>query len=583
MTPGEAPRLPRPVPLPRRRRLQGGPAPVGRRAVAASSWPCSGSCPRTSAPRRADEPPRHRRPRGDRGVPAPRRPATILVVTHDRRFLETICDRLWVVDAGLVAAFDGGYRAWRAAVADGWTVAAAARAGAAPAPPRGSPDDRSRGRAEAPGPLRAAAPRARPASPRAPRRDARGLRRPAVSRQPKLSKDAYRRQREARRRRAHPPRAAQEPPRAVDGRPGGPRPTSSSSAGSRASWPTSSRPCSSPRTPGWRSRSGRREVAAMTVRIGLTGPIGCGKSTVAGWLGELGATVIDADADRPRRSSRPASRPSTPCWRASAPRSGTRTASLDRAALGRLVFADPAALRRSRGDRPPGRPAADPRRARRGRDAPARRPSCRGDQARRGRPRGPLRRGLARRPATPPRSGPGCRRRGAEPADAERADPAQGDLAARLRPRGDAGSSTTSGSPARHGPQVAAAYAVGRSRRAAGERRPTGRRARRAAARPARRAGRPGGAPGQRREESRARATGDARPAAPTSGRRRRGGLRGGWRARLERRECRRDAAAGRVGLGDREAVPRDDPVRRLAEVRRVDEPDVLLGTQGQR
>ncbi|OGO55497.1 MAG: hypothetical protein A2V84_03245, partial [Chloroflexi bacterium RBG_16_70_13] len=34
-------------------------------------------------------------------------PATILVVSHDRRFLETICERLWVVDASLVAPFDG--------------------------------------------------------------------------------------------------------------------------------------------------------------------------------------------------------------------------------------------------------------------------------------------------------------------------------------------------------------------------------------------------------------------------------------------------------------------------------------------
>ena len=32
-----------------------------------------------------------------------------------------------------------------------------------------------------------------------------------------------------------------------------------------------------------------------TVRLGLTGPIGCGKSTVAAWLEELGAVVIDAD------------------------------------------------------------------------------------------------------------------------------------------------------------------------------------------------------------------------------------------------------------------------------------------------
>ena len=51
-------------------------------------------------------------------------PATMLVVSHDRRFLDTVCERLWVVDDGAVAPFDGGYRAWRTAVADGWTVEA---------------------------------------------------------------------------------------------------------------------------------------------------------------------------------------------------------------------------------------------------------------------------------------------------------------------------------------------------------------------------------------------------------------------------------------------------------------------------
>jgi ATP-binding cassette subfamily F protein 3 len=50
-------------------------------------------------------------------------PATLLVVSHDRRLLETVCTSLWVVDGGLAAPFDGGYRAWRAAVSDGWTVA----------------------------------------------------------------------------------------------------------------------------------------------------------------------------------------------------------------------------------------------------------------------------------------------------------------------------------------------------------------------------------------------------------------------------------------------------------------------------
>jgi ATP-binding cassette subfamily F protein 3 len=52
-------------------------------------------------------------------------PATLLVVSHDRRLLETICDKLWVVDDGAAVPFDGGYRAWRAAIADGWTVGAA--------------------------------------------------------------------------------------------------------------------------------------------------------------------------------------------------------------------------------------------------------------------------------------------------------------------------------------------------------------------------------------------------------------------------------------------------------------------------
>ena len=55
--------------------------------------------------------------------------ATLLIVSHDRRLLESVCQRLWVVEAGRegepgwIVPFDGGWRAWRAAVADGWTVA----------------------------------------------------------------------------------------------------------------------------------------------------------------------------------------------------------------------------------------------------------------------------------------------------------------------------------------------------------------------------------------------------------------------------------------------------------------------------
>ena len=55
-------------------------------------------------------------------------PATLLVVSHDRRLLETVCEKLWVVGEGSAVPFDGGYREWRAAVAGGWTVAGALEA-----------------------------------------------------------------------------------------------------------------------------------------------------------------------------------------------------------------------------------------------------------------------------------------------------------------------------------------------------------------------------------------------------------------------------------------------------------------------
>ena len=50
---------------------------------------------------------------------------TVLLVSHDRRLLERICTELWIVSDGRVVRFDGGWRAWRAAVANGWTAAAA--------------------------------------------------------------------------------------------------------------------------------------------------------------------------------------------------------------------------------------------------------------------------------------------------------------------------------------------------------------------------------------------------------------------------------------------------------------------------
>jgi dephospho-CoA kinase len=84
-----------------------------------------------------------------------------------------------------------------------------------------------------------------------------------------------------------------------------------------------------------------RERRAL--RIGLTGPIACGKSTVARWLADRGAVVVDADA-----IARDVTAPGEPALDAIVERFGVRflrsDGSLDRSALGRLVFADPAAL-----------------------------------------------------------------------------------------------------------------------------------------------------------------------------------------------------------------------------------------------
>ena len=70
--------------------------------------------------------------------------------------------------------------------------------------------------------------------------------------------------------------------------------------------------------------------------IGLTGNIGCGKSTVAGMLRELGVATIDADAVAREIRHNDAD------VRAAIQR---RFGTYDAAELGTIVFADPAALR----------------------------------------------------------------------------------------------------------------------------------------------------------------------------------------------------------------------------------------------
>ena len=80
------------------------------------------------------------------------------------------------------------------------------------------------------------------------------------------------------------------------------------------------------------------------LRIGLTGPIGCGKSTVAERLRRHGAQVIDAD-----QLAREVTAAGEPTLAAIVDRFGSEVVaadgSLDRAALGRRVFDDPVELR----------------------------------------------------------------------------------------------------------------------------------------------------------------------------------------------------------------------------------------------
>lgn len=80
------------------------------------------------------------------------------------------------------------------------------------------------------------------------------------------------------------------------------------------------------------------------LRIGLTGPIGCGKSTLARHLASRGGTIIDAD-----ELAKAVTVPGAPALAAVRERFGDRVFGfggvLDRAALAKVVFSDPIALR----------------------------------------------------------------------------------------------------------------------------------------------------------------------------------------------------------------------------------------------
>ena len=94
------PGLPRPLPVPGRRRPQGGPVLSGGER-SRLELAVLGITPANLL--LLDEPTNHLDIPAREALEAFLRetPATVLVVSHDRRLLETLCERLWVVDDGL--------------------------------------------------------------------------------------------------------------------------------------------------------------------------------------------------------------------------------------------------------------------------------------------------------------------------------------------------------------------------------------------------------------------------------------------------------------------------------------------------
>ncbi len=82
-----------------------------------------------------------------------------------------------------------------------------------------------------------------------------------------------------------------------------------------------------------------------TLNIGITGPIGCGKSTILGWLAARGALLIDAD-----RVTREVMAPGSAVVAAIGAAFGSGVVgprgAINRAALAAIVFKDPEQLHR---------------------------------------------------------------------------------------------------------------------------------------------------------------------------------------------------------------------------------------------
>ena len=376
---GPGARVPGALPLPRRRRLQARRGAVGRRAVAARAGAARRLARQPAAPRRADEPPRHPGPRGARDVPARvagdgarrlPRPAAArersasgcgsssrpVAATPGRRGRRSTAA---IARGALRSPTAGRWQASSSPGRDGWTRSRRP-VGARAAPAGGST-----------GPIRPAAAR-RPHLATVARSDAGGLR-DRVAATGALSKDAYRASRSGIEgdltrlglRRNHLELALGDPAVPANfvelrrvtselaGRGRGPGPGRGRLAGAR----------------GAGAAMTGRAVGADSPIVGLTGPIGCGKSTVAAMLGELGwtwsstpTTWRDVATAPGRAGARADPR------RGSATTSSCRPGSLDRPRPGGGRVRGSGRPARPRGDRPSGGAGAVEARARGGRD-----------------------------------------------------------------------------------------------------------------------------------------------------------------------------------------------------------------------
>ena len=336
--PGRGARLPCPLPVPWRRRVQGGPAAVGRRALAPRARPAGHPAFQPAAARRADQPPRHRRPRGHRGVP--RRGAR-----DDRRRVP----RPAAAGDDLRAPVGGRRRACRPVRR---RLSRLADRG------RGRLDGRGRGRPPGePRPPSGRAPRRRrDGTPPAPagaterrRRPRRRLRRPG----PRRASGCPRRPTDDGARRSTASSRASACGGASSSSPSRPRrsPRTSSRCGaSPASSRTWSEPWPRPRTRGWCSRSRRRDRGLAGAPVPRAADRDHGADRVRQVAG--GPLAGRARRHRGRRRRRRARRHRPGAARPRRDPGALRDAGRRRptapsiaAALARIVFADPASLR----------------------------------------------------------------------------------------------------------------------------------------------------------------------------------------------------------------------------------------------